>query len=61
MLIFSIKVKTENKNTMLNNHVNMEENCLDFISKILVVWVVGGLWYLLIYAVLNDVTLIIIS
>lgn len=45
---------------MLNNHVNMEENCLDFISKILV-WVVGGLWYLLIYAVLNDVTLIIVS
>ena len=51
----------QNKHTVLNNHVTMEENCLDFISKILVVWVVGGMWYLLIYAALNDVTLIIIS
>jgi len=61
MFIFSINAKTENKNTVLNNHVNMEENCLDFSSKILVIWVVGEMWYLLIYAALNDVTLIIIS
>ena len=41
MFIFSINVKTENKNTILNNHVNMEENCATLIS---LVKYLSGLW-----------------